>query len=339
MKIAKITYPNVRPDMYVITDQGVILNALTGKPMSYYVDRDGYYHVSLMRTDRRCGHFPVHRLVAYQFCPNETPDITTTVNHKSGEKKYNFASNLEWVTSADNTKHAEETGLRHVRGSSNGNSKYDEAFVHMICQYYEDGLQPIEVFHKLYGNRTMKGQEDHTRYFFLYRLKKREIWPDIVAKYKYSPDVIKVKGNKIYDPSRTGSVYDENDIRWICECLEQGYWPAQIAHMARTEDHPNLQWCSHNRIRDLAQGIKSGRNWLNISAEYDFDPAVRDERNSILAEKFGKLLDAGLEDEDIILKVSRDTGFSMAYVTRHFKNFATFAELSGEPKQVVFGCA
>ena len=62
-------------------------------------DHDGYFYVELQGLG---GRF-VHRLVAMAFVPN--PDNKPCVNHIDGNKQNNIPSNLEWVTSAENTKH------------------------------------------------------------------------------------------------------------------------------------------------------------------------------------------------------------------------------------------
>ena len=51
-----------------------------------------------------------HRLVALVFLDN--PKNLPVVNHISGDKSDARASNLEWVTSAGNARHALDTGLR-----------------------------------------------------------------------------------------------------------------------------------------------------------------------------------------------------------------------------------
>ena len=51
--------------------------------------------------------FPVHRLVAYYFCTREFFD-RTQVDHIDGNPTNNHASNLEWVTPAENYRRAKE---------------------------------------------------------------------------------------------------------------------------------------------------------------------------------------------------------------------------------------
>ena len=71
---------------------------------------NGYYlFVALSKNGKyRC--LCVHRLVAKKFVPN--PEEKSQVNHKDGNKSNNVATNLEWVTPLENTRHAIKTGLR-----------------------------------------------------------------------------------------------------------------------------------------------------------------------------------------------------------------------------------
>ncbi|OUM00557.1 hypothetical protein A8M77_21050 [Variovorax sp. JS1663] len=55
----------------------------------------------------------VHRLVAEVHCGN--PHGLPEVNHRDGVKAHNAASNLEWVTRAENIQHAVRTGLHRAR--------------------------------------------------------------------------------------------------------------------------------------------------------------------------------------------------------------------------------
>ena len=79
-------------------------------------DTHGYLTVYLLknRTKKRVG---VHRLVAIAFLPNL--ENKPEVNHRDGNKKNNHVNNLEWNTSAENIRHALDTGLANSRIGEN----------------------------------------------------------------------------------------------------------------------------------------------------------------------------------------------------------------------------
>ena len=60
--------------------------------------------------------YSVHRIVCFLFYPIEGKTKLEDykdldVNHKNGDKMYNHADNLEWVTKSENIRHAIDTGL------------------------------------------------------------------------------------------------------------------------------------------------------------------------------------------------------------------------------------
>ena len=54
--------------------------------------------------------FQLHRMLAIVFIPN--PENKPCINHKNGKKLDNRLKNLEWVTYAENNKHAYDIGLK-----------------------------------------------------------------------------------------------------------------------------------------------------------------------------------------------------------------------------------
>ena len=73
--------------------------------MPIYIDgRTGYPVVKLTKPDGTYGSQFLHRLLA--ICFINQPPHKTMVNHKNGNKLDYSLENLEWVTPAENAKHA-----------------------------------------------------------------------------------------------------------------------------------------------------------------------------------------------------------------------------------------
>lgn len=74
------------------------------------------YQMVCLRVNNKPKNQYIHRLVATTFIGK--PQGNMEVNHKDGDKKNNKVSNLEWVTSSENTRHAYKNGLlnsKHAR--------------------------------------------------------------------------------------------------------------------------------------------------------------------------------------------------------------------------------
>ena len=68
------------------------------------IDTNGYYYIIPYVNKKTYTHYKIHRLVALLFVDGYKKGLV--VNHKDGNKLNNNASNLEWVTSSYNNKHA-----------------------------------------------------------------------------------------------------------------------------------------------------------------------------------------------------------------------------------------
>lgn len=91
---------------YEVSTMGAVKNRLTGFILKPYDDGSGYLRVKIDGENCR-----LHILVAKAFVKNPDPENRTQVNHKKGKKTDCRASQLEWVTPSENTKHAWDNGL------------------------------------------------------------------------------------------------------------------------------------------------------------------------------------------------------------------------------------
>jgi hypothetical protein len=107
---------------YRISENGDVYSCKNKKFLKSCVDRYGYKNVDIYIERKRKTCY-VHRLVAMTFIEN--PLMLDTVNHKDGDKLNNHVTNLEWLSKADNTRHAFNNNLVSL-GSNRKNSKLNE---------------------------------------------------------------------------------------------------------------------------------------------------------------------------------------------------------------------
>jgi hypothetical protein len=100
-----IGYENI----YRVSNTGLIISLRSGKFLRPFLNKKkgGYLIVGLHKNSTSITR-TVHSLVAEAFVPN--PDGKTQVNHKDCNKLNNHASNLEFVTVAENNQHALKNG-------------------------------------------------------------------------------------------------------------------------------------------------------------------------------------------------------------------------------------
>jgi hypothetical protein len=94
---------------YRVTDFGQV-GRVNGKILKPGLSPRGYLTVSLYNGKGKSRTMKVHKLVAEAFLGPRPPG--KEVNHKNGIKTDNRVSNLEYVSSGDNQRHAYRIGLR-----------------------------------------------------------------------------------------------------------------------------------------------------------------------------------------------------------------------------------
>lgn len=112
---------------YLVSNTGRVYSVRSQRELRAYTHH-GYRRVCL-RKHGEGRQMLVHRLVAEAYLPQS--EGRPFVNHKSGIKDNNHLSNLEYVSHAENVRHAVETGI-HNYGSRNGRATLNEQQVREI---------------------------------------------------------------------------------------------------------------------------------------------------------------------------------------------------------------
>lgn len=268
----KITYPSVDSNRYFISSNGkYVYDTLHNRFMKLY-DRKGYLACTLDRV-----HYSIHRLVAYEYC-FKNRNLTLQIDHKDGNKLNNDYTNLEWVTASENTRRAHASGLYNTRGENSSTNKYPEEFIHDICKMFVSGMTNIEIFKKITNKRTVDScnKDDLSLYSLIFRLRKKQIWPDVVSKYIYDTNIRSLHNTF---PGKSNSKYTEDQIRKICKLYISGNSVNEIFHNL----YPSVEGISETEEtyrKNIIRNIINGKIWRNISVEYFDTPNTPKHHNS-----------------------------------------------------------
>lgn len=149
---AKLIYPNI-PDNsnhFEISTYGRLKNIETQYIYNPSILSSGYCAVRTTLGSRNNKvNIIIHKAVAYTFLDN--PNCLPEVNHKDGNKKNNYLSNLEWCTSHDNQQHKYDTKLidkNKISGGNNHNAKLTWEDIKYIRENYIP-------YSREYGSRAM----------------------------------------------------------------------------------------------------------------------------------------------------------------------------------------
>lgn len=115
------------------------------KEMKCTVDKAGYKSTTLQVMGKKRWCVRIHTLVALHFVKNEKPNKYDTVNHMDGNKRNNYAGNLEWCTRGENMAHAFRIGLIDKKGENSPMAKLKTPEVIKIRAMYESGHVQSEI--------------------------------------------------------------------------------------------------------------------------------------------------------------------------------------------------
>ena len=121
---------------YVVFEDGVVINVLTGRQMKTYVNRGGYLRLDLNKSSKK-GKFLVSRLVAIAYIEN--PENKPQVDHINRVRTDNRVENLTWATHLENCQNKgvqknNKLGEVNISKTKNGRYKFQKC-INKITHY------------------------------------------------------------------------------------------------------------------------------------------------------------------------------------------------------------
>lgn len=172
----------VKKHTYIVSTWGRVRNMRTNQLLTPQVSNCGYIRVHLVKPGGGTKMASVHRMVANAFVPNSDPEHKTQVNHKNGNKKFNFYENLEWASAKENLQHAvrEKLHWQYV-GEKHPNSKYTNEFVFYIDDLLQEGKSLHEIYLAIRENfPEYNWQPERSMKSFIGRIRRRERYGKIL---------------------------------------------------------------------------------------------------------------------------------------------------------------
>ena len=165
---------------YELSKKGQIRNVKTGRILNCnnVMNHKGYVRVTIYHNGIQLTR-NLHRLVMESF---DGLKDSMEVNHMDGDKLNNSFYNLEWVTRAENARHAASNNL-YKSCEEVHTAVFDNNIVEKICQSFSDGNSIIKTMNDLSIPNT------DNNFSNLSKIKNRKTWKNISSKYKWSDDI------------------------------------------------------------------------------------------------------------------------------------------------------
>ncbi|CAK0745474.1 hypothetical protein CCP3SC1AL1_1390003 [Gammaproteobacteria bacterium] len=162
--------------------------------------KDGYVKTMLKNKHTQIRQsIRIHRIVAELFVKNDDPINKVTVNHIDGNKINNHYTNLEWMSVADNNRHA------HITGLSDNAKKLNKENVIIIRNLFINTDISINELAKTYdvNNETIKSLLLYKTWWFV----NEDIKEDIICKVQ-KKIIANIEKNKI-NPSNITAILND----------------------------------------------------------------------------------------------------------------------------------
>ena len=164
----KFQFNGINTDYLIYSDNSGVFSLKNNKFLKPTIDRNGYV-VYTLYINGKPKKFGYHQLVAETFL--EKPQFDCEVDHITGNKQRNSATDLEWVTRRENVRRSVKLGLKTFKsGELNPNGKYSDEIVSSAIKMLQNGTPIGTVATKLqlpkryvYGIVSGKDRPDLTR--------------------------------------------------------------------------------------------------------------------------------------------------------------------------------
>lgn len=153
---------------YHISNSGKVYSRKRCRLLKFTNDR-GWQKIRLTGPNGTHKQFAVHRLVGFMFVPGYEEGLT--INHMSGVKDNNWFWNLEWVTQAENERHAVINGLK-AHGERHFGNIHTEKSIHEVCKLLEQLIPYEEIVKRTGVDLTV-----------VYDVKNRKSWKFVSDQY------------------------------------------------------------------------------------------------------------------------------------------------------------
>lgn len=280
-EINHLVVRNVYPQRYYISNYGRLWDALNNKFVALHFSRrfkeDGYNpgylctKIAIIKDNSLIlKDVFIHRIVLTAFSYFPGCELYQ-VNHEDGDCANDRLYNLTWMTPKENVDHALENHL--VQGKPIPKIELTVEQVEYVCSRIIQGYKDYEIF-----------CESGILMSAINQIRSKRSYTEISSKFNLPEISIR----------RSADSLSEDEVKYICSLLEDGVTVYEICKIL-------------NVTRHIVNDIKFGRNYTNISCQYNILNKDPDYLPDEIVHKICRLIEAKYEVKEIsnILGVNR----------------------------------
>lgn len=242
---------------FVVTEAGLVFNLKTNRPAAIHKNA-GYNFVNVV-IDGRTLNYYVHRLVALTFIPVPEAILEITlrpeVNHKDGNKDNNAVTNLEWVTSKQNSNHAIATGLLSFKKVLAKNLLTGEisrfSSYHEVARHFSISVKRLS----RHLSSDMAGML--TKGYWAFKYEDNKEWPEL-----NDEEIIEDRWDRSYGVwigEKEGKKYLSRTLQKLCDVMGVNYFSVQPEVRSDGSIHKAVRcsfWYSNLPTKEMLDSVE-----------------------------------------------------------------------------------